>query len=257
MAVPHRLALGKRRAIHDTRTLQLAAYLPRAGAVPDAVDWTRHVASWPMLRNDVIGCCTVASAAHMVHAWSAERAAATPTAKDHAAVLSDSVVERTYRVVSGYRPEDPSTDRGAVLLDVLKLWRKKGIGGHTVGAFASVEIQNRPQLVEALAIFGGIYAGLDLPLSAQDQRIWEVPPGHGQGTTRGSWGGHAVPILAADRHGLTVVTWGALKRMSWPFWKAYGDEAYALISPDFLIGKTAVSGVDIAALRADLAALDK
>jgi hypothetical protein len=62
-----------------------------------------------------------------------------------------------------------------------------------------------------------------------------------------------VPVVAYDAHGLTVVTWGALKRMTWGFWQAYCDEAYALLSPDFLNASgVAASGFDLAQLNADL-----
>jgi hypothetical protein len=53
-----------------------------------------------------------------------------------------------------------------------------------------------------------------------------------------------------------VVTWGALKSMSWQFYDAYADEAYAVLSEDFLgaSGGT-VAGFDLAQLKADLASL--
>ncbi|HKD36500.1 MAG TPA: hypothetical protein VKB78_06855, partial [Pirellulales bacterium] len=48
-------------------------------------------------------------------------------------------------------------------------------------------------------------------------------------------------------------TWGQLKRMTWAFYDAYVDEAYAILAQDFLsdVGK-APNGFDIAALAADL-----
>ena len=69
----------------------------------------------------------------------------------------------------------------------------------------------------------------------------------------GSWGGHAVIIGAYDNNTLTCITWGAPKKMTWSFWDAYCDEAYALLSPDWATGqKAAPSGFDLAALQADL-----
>jgi len=67
-----------------------------------------------------------------------------------------------------------------------------------------------------------------------------------------------VPVVAYDANGLTVVTWGALKQMTWGFWQAYCDEAYALLSPDWLkANDVAASGFDLAQLNADLNALKK
>ena len=69
----------------------------------------------------------------------------------------------------------------------------------------------------------------------------------------GSWGGHAIPVVAYDSRGLIVVTWGALQGMTWSFWEAYCDEAYAILSPDYLDGKQqAPQGFSLEQLEADL-----
>ena len=39
----------------------------------------------------------------------------------------------------GFRPGDPSTDRGAYALDVLNYWRQSGIAGHRIAAYAAVD----------------------------------------------------------------------------------------------------------------------
>jgi len=84
-----------------------------------------------------------------------------------------------------------------------------------------------------------------------------VPAGGATGPGEpGSWGGHAVFVPAYDARGLICITWGALKRMTWEFWAAYCDEAYALLSPDWQMPNTqAPGGIDWSALVADMAAL--
>jgi len=53
-----------------------------------------------------------------------------------------------------------------------------------------------------------------------------------------------------------VVTWGALEMMTWSFWAAYCDEAYAIVSPDYLDGKQkAPQGFSLPELQSDLADL--
>jgi len=90
-----------------------------------------------------------------------------------------------------------------------------------------------------------------LPISAQDQvknhQPWSVPPGGTTGDGKpGFWGGHTVPVVAYDARGVTVVTWGALQMMTWSFWEAYCEEAYAIISTDYLTGKkTTPQGFDM------------
>ena len=67
-------------------------------------------------------------------------------------------------------------------------------------------------------------------------------------------GGHAVEVAGFGPQGLLIVTWGALKWMTWEFLKTYGAEIYAIISEDFLAnGKTPNNGFDLATLKADLA----
>jgi hypothetical protein len=55
------------------------------------------------------------------------------------------------------------------------------------------------------------------------------------------------------------VTWGALQTMTWGFWAAYCDEAYAILSPDFLKPKgsqpVTPNGFNLAQLLEDLADL--
>lgn len=253
---PRHLPLGKRIPRHDARTLQIAKYLtPRLPDPPRAVAWTvacdEH---WPMYANDRVGDCTCATAAHLIQAWTANG-----QAKE--IEVSERSVLDFYTKVTGYDPARPSTDKGAVELDVLRAWRKTGIVGlrgrvHKIGAFAAVSLSDRILVEDSIHLFGGIYTGFALPESAQEQSVWDVPPG---GTRRGkgkvgSWGGHAVPILDYDPRGLTCITWGKAQRMTWSFFKAYCDEAYAILSEDFLSSKTkkTPAGFDLETLRRDL-----
>ena len=247
MAVDHsREKLGKKPARHDPRTLQMANYLALP-AVPAAQDWTKKAAKgWGMMLNDQLGDCTCAAIGHIVQAWSAN-------AGPQEITLPDDAILKAYEAVGGYKPGKPESDQGAVELDVLKYWRKTGVGGQKIDAFVALEPKNHAHVQAAVDLFGGAYIGLALPVSAQTQKVWSVPPGgpSGQGSP-GSWGGHAVVIEAYDAHGLTCITWGQKKRMTWSFWDTYCDEAYATLS-ELWAGKTpAPSGFDLAALKADL-----
>ena len=248
--------LGKSKPRHDPRTFQLANYFgPKtAEACPPAPavrDWTGKVRKpWGMLANDVIGDCTVAGAAHIIQAWTANEGPQEVT-------MTDAEVIGAYSKITGYNPNDPSTDQGAVLLDVLRYWRKTGIAGHRIMAFAAPEPGNKEHIRAALDLFGGLYIGLDLPVSAQAQRVWSVPPCGRRGPgVPGGWGGHCVVAEAYDPQGLTVITWGEKKRMTWGFFQVYCDEAYAVLSEDWLkYDHRSPSGFDLAALQADLQAV--
>ncbi len=213
--------------------------------------------AWGMMDNDQLGDCTCAAAGHLIMEW-------TSNAQSKMVTPPDQQIVDAYSAITGYNPTTGANDNGAVELDVLNYWRQQGIAGHKILAFIALEPSNHTHIMDAVWIFGGCYIGVALPKSAQAQtsnkQPWSVSPqGTGGDGAPGSWGGHAVPVVAYDSRGLTVVTWGALQTMTWGFWAAYCDEAYAILSPDFISkkgGKTATpSGFDLAQLQADLADL--
>ena len=239
--------LGRKAALHDPRTLQLANYSAELPTPPSYANYTKKVSTWPMYSNDTIGDCTIAAAGHLIQDW---------TANDgHQVTIADADVITAYTAVSGYNPTTGANDNGANEIDVLNYWKKTGIGGHTIGAYTALQPKDENHIKSAVSIFAGCYIGLNMPISAQTQRIWSVPPGGavGQGAP-GSWGGHAVPVVGYNATYLLVVSWGAIYKMTWQFWLAYCEEAYAILSHDLLNGtEKAPDGFDLAQLTADLA----
>jgi hypothetical protein len=253
---PHKLKLGKQAARHDPRTLLLASYMtPALPAPPASCDLTAKVgANWGMMANDQIGDCTCAAAGHLIMEWTAN-------AKKKMVTPADKQIIAAYSAITGYNPVTGANDNGAQEIDVLNYWRQTGIANDKIGAYVALEPANHTHVMDAVYMFEGCYIGLALPTSAQAQtqnhQPWSVPPGGPTGDGKpGSWGGHAVPVVAYDVRGLTVVTWGALQVMTWSFWEAYCDEAYAIISNDYLTGKKATpAGFSLQQLREDLADL--
>jgi hypothetical protein len=238
--------LGKLPHRVDVRTLALGAYVERdvLPAPPPALDLARTVGDWPMYANDRAPDCTTAAAGHMIEAWTA-------AAGGRAIEISESDVLEAFDEVKVVDPE--TGDEGAVELDVLNLWRRHGIGGHAIGAFARVALEDHDLVRTGAYLFGGVYIGLQLPLSAADQDVWDWTGGLHGPDAPGSWGGHAVDIVAYDEAGLTAVTWGALQRLTWEFWDRYCDECWCIVSTDFLNGDgDTPEGFDLAALQADL-----
>ena len=147
------------------------------------------------------------------------------------------------------------------MLQVLKYWRRTGLGGHKVQAFASVEPKSLVEAQDAVYLLGSLYIGVALPNFAVQGKMltvpWVVPPGEAVGNAAPNpENGHCIPAVAYDARNLYVVTWGELKSMSWQFYDAYADEAYAVLGKDFLeaSGDT-IAGFDLAALQADIAKL--
>jgi hypothetical protein len=251
---PMKLKLGKQAVRHDPRTLLLASYMtPALPAPPPSLDLATNVkGAWGMMDNDQIGDCTCAAAGHLMMEWTAN-------AKPKMFTPTDAQIVAAYSAITGYNPKTGANDNGAVEIDVLNYWRQQGIAGHQITAFVATEPANHTHIMDSVWIFGGCYIGLQLPKTAQAQtqnnQPWSVPP---QGTSGdgapGSWGGHAVPVVAYDARSLTVVTWGALQTMTWGFWAAYCDEAYAIISSDFLTGaQKTPQGFNMQQLQSDLA----
>lgn len=252
---PRKLKLGKSAARHDPRTLLLASYLtPALPAPPASFDLTSKVTAWGMMDNDQIGDCTCAAAGHLIMEWTAN-------AKGKMVTPTDKQIVAAYSAITGYNPTTGANDNGANEVDVLNYWRQTGIASHKIGAYMALEPTNHNHIMDSVYIFGGCYIGVQLPISAQAQtqnhQPWSVPPGGMTGDGKpGSWGGHAIPVMAYDTRGVTVVTWGALQIMTWSFWAAYCDEAYAILSADYLSGKkTTPQGFNLTQLQSDLADL--
>ena len=242
--------LGRLPAIHDPRTLRFARYasLDQLPAPPLARDWSRKMPRpWGMMRNDSVGCCTVAAAAHMIQTWTSEIGRLiTP---------SDGSVLASYAAVTGYRPDDPATDRGAAMLDVLKYWRSTGIDRHRITAYAKVD-RDPTHIKIALNMFGGLYVGAELPIAAQHQKGWIVPAIVSGDDRANSWGGHAMELVGYDRSGVTFITWGREQKATWAWVAAYCDEIWACISDEWIdVHGRAPNGFALDELMADLSRL--
>jgi hypothetical protein len=240
--------LGRKAIKTDTRTLAFGDYLtPVLPLPPTAVDWTKGITSWGMMLNDQLGDCTIAGCGHAIQVWTANTGSET--------TVPDPTIESYYEQWDGYASGNPNTDNGGIELDVLKDWQKNGLANHALVAFADPRPTKLVEIQQSIALFGGIYIGLALPVTAQTQDVWDVVPNGGANARKGSWGGHCVFVPKYDANGFTCITWGQPKTMTLAFWKKYCDEAHTLLSPDWIAAQGAPSGFDLAQLQADLKAI--
>lgn len=242
-----RFKLGRKAVKTDTRTLKLRDYLtPALPTPPAAVDWTKGITSFGEMLNSDLGDCTIAGVGHAVQIWSANTGTEV--------TVPDSAILAAYEQWDGYSPSDPSTDQGGIELDVLTDFKRDGLDGHKLLAFADPRVSNLSEVRTAIDLFGGVYIGISLPITAQTQSTWDVVADGGDNAVAGSWGGHAVFIPKYDQNGFTCITWGGLTSMTVAFWKAYVDEAHALIGQDWF-GTSGANplGLNLAQLNADLA----
>jgi hypothetical protein len=220
-----------------------ALHLTMLPPIPAVVDELTRVSDWPMYLNDRLGDCTISAVGHMIEAT---------TTYGHGTTvkITDGDVLAAYSAVSGYDPKTGANDNGAVMQDVLDYWRKTGIGGHRILAFAELDVRDLSQVAAALYLFGHVYTGLLVPGSAEDQfgagRPWAVVADDG-----GIRGGHAVDLGYRDTTALAVVTWGSTQLVEYGFWAKYMEEAWVVIDQDW-IDATGGSppGLDTAQLNA-------
>jgi hypothetical protein len=246
------MKLGRRPAKFDARVPKFSNYLAssRLPPPPPVCDWSTKVTQWGMLKNDEIGDCTAAGCGHAIQLWSANASA-------EANITDDDTIS-FYERSCGYDPANPDSDHGGVELDVLNYWQRNDFAGHKLDAFASLDVGNRTNIKDAIWLTGGVYIGVNLPISAQTQDVWDIPQ---QGTAGdgkpGSWGGHAIYAVGFTDQYVTCVTWGQLKTMTWAFWNAYVEEAWTLISMEWIMSNgISPSGFRYDDLIADMKALD-
>lgn len=241
-----KVKLGKAPARLDERTLFLSSYLVKdeLPPIPDTCDWGKSVDKWGLYRNDEIGDCAIVGPANQIHLThdNAGRPWTPP----------ESEVIKAYSALTKYDPQTGKNDTGCVMLDVMNYWRYVGIAGNKIQAYVGVNPRNIKQVRTALYLFGGLIAGCGLPLSAQNQEVWDVVDPYLKGDSMPySWGGHCVLIPSYDPW--RCVTWGELQSFT-PAWLAtYCDELFAVVAKGWIkdSGKSP-SGFDYQTLMADL-----
>lgn len=231
------------------KNLMLASYLPevlpKQPTLP--IDVSDNVVSWPMYLNNQLGDCACAAPAHMEEIFSAD------TGKFR--LLTDADVLALYEL-QGYVPGNPATDQGSSMGQVLQDWRKDWHGS-VIWAYCQVDETNEDHIQLALWLFRGLYIGIALPLTAQGQTIWDVVPDMPGRNEPGSWGGHAVNVVAINADGSRdFISWGQRMRMTKAFWLEYVDEVYAVVTGDLMAGATLpTNGFSLEQLEADMAEL--
>ena len=240
------MKLGKKAARTDANRLRLANYLPKLTAAPADTDWTLKVPVWGEMLNRDIGDCVFAGGGHAVQTWTA--------AQGTERTPPDDQIQGYYEGWAGYRPSDHSTDQGYVEVDFLNNWRRFGYCGAILDGYADPDWRNVEHIKLSVALFGGVYIGVQLPQSAMDQ-FSSGQPWTMTGDSR-VVGGHALWIPAYDQDWLYPITWGRKQPMSWDCLAAWCDECHTLRSPLFLDsqGKPACD-IDLEAWDADLALL--
>lgn len=239
------MKLGKLPARKDAIKFKLTSYL--ALPTPPSKVGSFTQLDWGMLGNDNYGDCVWAGAAHETIFWNKE--------VNKTVGFTDSEVLGDYSKVTGFNPNDPSTDNGTDMQVAASYRRKTGIQAqdkrHKVLSYLSIK-NDKTQLKTAIYLFNAVGIGIQFPRSAMAQfnagKPWTV-------TSSPIDGGHYVPAVGYDSRYVYVVTWGKTQKMTWGFFKKYCDEAVCYLTDEDLLNNKSLQGFDLPTLQADLAQL--
>lgn len=215
--------LGKAPAKRDDRNFRFAALVKAPPKVPAEYDFDlKHPGiPTPMFANDEYGCCVISGRAHQTLRFELLEQ------KKKLGIADKEVLAEYFRQTGG-------EDTGLIVLDSLKLWRKKGWKAarkpYSIRAFSEILPFDHASMRQAVFLDVGVGLGLSLPLTAQAQmqagKAWDVAKG--RGAAPNSWGGHYVYVPGYTKKGPVCVTWGRKQQMTWAFIDKYCDEAYAI-----------------------------
>lgn len=251
--------LGKLPFKSDKRDLKYNDYkatqLPQ---IPSTFGHENLVQNWQMLGNgpdDSVfpgfqgaGDCTCAGSDHEIMLWTTE--GSTIAQFSGANTISD------YSAITGYDPQTGENDNGAQVRDVLSYRQQTGMidakgKRHKIGAYLQLDQTNLNEVFEACYLFSAVGIGIEVPDSAMDQfnrgEPWTVVKG------AQIEGGHYILIVGYDKNYIYVVTWGQVQKMDYKFFAKYCDEAWAILSVEFINSRgVSPEGFNLPQLQTDL-----
>lgn len=242
--------LGKLPAQKNSVSLRLRDYLslsklptpPTPGGHKD-LSSTDH----NMFGNDTVGDCTCADVGHATLYWNKEA--------EKVVHITTSKVLAMYSAITGYNPDDPSTDKGADMTVVAKYHQKTGLqdesgNHHKITAYLAITPGNFEEIKQAIHLFGACSIGWELPESAQIQfqagQPWSVESGSQ------IEGGHDTLAIGYDGQYLYVITWGKVQSVEWKFVSKYMDEGIVKFSEEMLNKGKSLEGFNATQLIKDL-----
>ena len=143
-------------------------------------------------------------------------------------------------------------DNGEDIATSLQGWQSAPQYGEDIGVYAPVDYTNVDDLKNGLYLGGGLVLGIQIQ-EAQEEQFpgpWSWVPGSPV------LGGHCIWLTGYTATELWLITWGAMVQTNWEFIANAADEAWVVVSGQAIKAGKGPTGLNIAALKADLAALD-
>lgn len=224
--------LGRPNGPSTGHGLKMATFVDRTKiqAPPLAVIPTAAPASsgvWTTFGNDTLSNCTCAT-------W-ADALITDALAKGKTINFTTTEVVKMYEA-SGYSPDDPSTDQGWSMEAAASFMQHTGLtdtagAQHLIGPWVQLNWLDFTEIQIGFSLFGSLPVGVNLPISAQTQTVWDTDGSATADQKPGSWGGHSLMLAGFDHLGGWFRTWGGLKRFTWAWWARYVDEVLGKINP--------------------------
>jgi len=249
------VCLGRKPKRVSVKTPALGDFLDRAilwpSVKPVGWEYAPPAGGLQMLANDRLGDCAEAGAYHFIQASTANT--------DNPLYGTEQQCIDLYSAVTGYDPNDPSTDQGTVLLDLLNYWKTIGIpcldknGNsvmHKILGYASLDLTSVAQMRWATVTFGGLYLGIKCPQSAlQNTNNWTYDP------TSPIEGGHCINGEGEGAAGGHIQSWALNIPFTWEFMLHLLDEGYEIVSEAWVnsVSGKSPSGLDLDGLLSALA----
>jgi hypothetical protein len=219
---------------------------PILKAVPDhpaTVDYGTKIPNPGMRLNDKYGCCVAAT-------WANNRFLVTTALTESPRNPSDDEVIAVYKTQN---PGFPHQDDGMVIQTLLEYLNKTGgPDGTKAVAFAAVDYTNPDELRAAVAIFGGIWYGVNVTQANETEfdqgQAWDYKP------QSQVLGGHAILGPGYDPR-IRFITWNEETEFTDAFINKQMEEAWVVIWPEHLGSQAFQEGVDLEELAADYKAL--
>jgi hypothetical protein len=246
--------LGLKAPVPGAIPLRLATYMDfhQLPTPPAVFGHYQLISDWGMLANDQLGDCAIAGACHQTMLWTLEGSGVAASFDDTAAITN-------YSAITGYNPDDPSTDEGTALGQLAAYWRTYGIVDaagkrHKVAAVVDINPGDLRELWVSSWLFQAVGLGYLMPQSAMDQTAAGKP----WNPVRGSpiEGGHYVPLMGRNPAGNgVIITWGQTQEVTPAFHKKYNDQGIAALSEEMLDKAASVDGFNETLLKQDLATI--
>lgn len=218
------------------------ASLSPLSRVPAIVNYFAPVAKWPILGNATLNDCSVAAAGDLNLAWNAELGHPQQT-------ISTGIATSTYFSLTG------GANSGLNDSQLLSYWQRQGVGNTQIAAYGAINSQSIQTVKQAIRLFGGLYVTVGISSTTiaewNAHQPFSIPAGQSPTVSTA----HVMTAVGYDANYVYGVSWGRLVKMTWGWWTAYAENAWAIIPEQFVTaGHGPIPSIPVAELKSWLSA---